>query len=200
MSDGDAARSRRLRRCAHAVWSSDSKKRRKVTGAILRFRHEFSRELLTALEKMAGELQHGIRKDSRRRGATAPVTRVIAREVMVRTPFFARILSQFWLFDTVLRDRAPAPELRNTDDEAMLFCEVRFPLTAGEARVAVVLDGIEGFEREEDGEPRWRWFATGSPLWWDRLKSAAPALRRAVFDGRGRDEIGCQPLPSKVPP
>ena len=128
------------------------------------------------------------------------VTRAIAREVMVRTPLFARILSQFWLFDTVLRDRAPAPELRNTDDEAMLFCEVRFPLTAGEARVAVVLDGIEGFEREEDGEPRWRWFAAGSPLWWDRLKSATPALRRAVFDGRGRDEIGCQPLPSKVPP
>ena len=137
----------------------------RFTGAILRFRHEFSRELLTALEQMAGELQHGIRKDSRKRGATASVTRGIAREVMVRTPFFARILSQFWLFDTVLRERAPAPELRNTDDEAMLFCEVRFPLTADEARVAVVLDGIAGFEREEDGEAHWRWFAAGSPLY-----------------------------------
>ena len=39
----------------------------RFTGAILRFRHEFSRDLLTALEQMAGELQHGIRKDSRRR-------------------------------------------------------------------------------------------------------------------------------------
>ena len=137
----------------------------RFTGAILRFRHELSRELLTALEKMAGELQDGIRSDSRKRGATAPVTRELAREVMVRTPLFARILSQFWMFDAVVRARASAPELRNTDDEAMLLCEVRFPLTADEARVAEVLDGIEGFEREEDGEPRWRWFATGSPLY-----------------------------------
>ena len=28
-----------------------------------------------------------------------------------------------------------------------------------------MLDRIEGFEREEDGEPRWRWFAAGSPLY-----------------------------------
>ena len=114
---------------------------------------------------MAGELQHGIRSDSRKRGATAPVTRELAREVMVRTPLFARILSQFWLFDAVVRARAPVPELRNTDDEAMLLCEERFPLTVDEARVAEALDGIDGFEREEDGEPRWRWFAAGSPLY-----------------------------------
>ena len=137
----------------------------RFTGAILRFRHELSRELLTALEKMAGELQDGIRKDSGKRGATAPVTRELAREVMVRTPLFARILSQFWLFDAVVRARAPAPELRNTDDEAMLLCEVRFPLNSDAPRVVYVLDGIEGFEREEDGEPRWRWFAAGSPLY-----------------------------------
>ena len=84
---------------------------------------------------------------------------------MVRTALFARILSQFWLFDAVVRARAPAPELRNTDDEAMLHCEVRLALTVDEAGVADVLDRIEGFEREEDGEPRWRWFAAGSPLY-----------------------------------
>ena len=53
--------------------------------------------------------------------------------------------------------------MRNTDDEAVLFCEVRFPLTGDETRVAAVLDGVEAFEREEDGEPRWRWLAPGSP-------------------------------------
>ena len=150
-------------RLAARVVSVNGKYR--FTGAILRFRHELSRELLTALEKMAGELQDGIRSDSRKRGATAPVTRELAREVMVRTPLFARILSQFWMFDAVVRTQAPAPELRNTDDEAMLLCEVRFPLTGDAARVAEVLDGIERSEREEDGEPRWRWFAAGSPLY-----------------------------------
>ena len=117
----------------------------------------------TRLRKVAARAF--IRSDSRKRGATAPVTRELAREVMVRTALFARILSQFWLFDAVVRARAPAPELCNTDDEAMLLCEVRFPLTADAARVAEVLDGIEGFEREEDGEPRWKWFAAGSPLY-----------------------------------
>ena len=92
------------------------------------------------------------------------MTRTVAREVMVRTPLFARILSQFWLFDAVAQAQAPAPEVRNTDDEAMVFCEARFPLTGDEARVAAVLDGIEEFEREEDGEPRWRWVAAGSPF------------------------------------
>ena len=135
----------------------------RFTGAVLHFRHELSQQLLTTFEKMAGELQREIRSDAGNRQA-APVTRVVAREVMVRTPLFARILSQFWIFDAVVQARAPAPELRNTDDEAMVFCEVRFPIEGDEARVAAVLDGIEGFEREEDGVARWRWFAAGFPL------------------------------------
>ena len=136
----------------------------RFTGAVLHFRHELSEQLLSAFEKMAGELQHNIRSDAGKGQTAAPVTRAVAREVMVRTPLFARILSQFWMFDAVVQARAPAPELRNTDDEAMVLCEVRFPLKGDEARVAAVLDGIEEFEREGDGVARWRWFAAGSPL------------------------------------
>ena len=134
----------------------------RFTGAILGFRHEFSQQLLTAFEKMAGELQRDVRSDAGKR--QAPVTRAVAREVMVRTPLFTRILSQLWMFDAVVQARAPAPELRNTDDEAIVFCEVRFPLKGDEAQVAAVLDGLEEFEREEDGVARWIWFAAGSPL------------------------------------
>ena len=136
----------------------------RFTGAVLRFRHELSQQLLSAFEEMAPQLQRDIRSDARKRHEKGAVTRAIAREVVVRSPLFARILSQFWLFDAVGQARAPAPALRNTDDEAMVFYEVRFPLKGDEARVAAVLDGIEEFEREEDGEPRWRWFAAGSPL------------------------------------
>ena len=136
----------------------------RFTGAVLRFRHELSQQLLSAFEEMAAQLQRDIRSDARKRHEKGAVTRAIAREVVVRSPLFARILSQFWLFDAVGQARAPALALRNTDDEAMVFCEVRFPLKGDEARVAAVLDGIEEFEREEDGEPRWRWFAAGSPL------------------------------------
>ena len=135
----------------------------RFTGAILRLRHELSQQLLTAFEKMAGEMQGAIRSDAREGREPAPVTPAVARQVMVRTPLFVRILSQFWMFDAVAQAQAPAPELRNTDDEAMVLCEVRFPLERDEAQVAAVLDGIEEFEREEDGELRWRWVAAGSP-------------------------------------
>ena len=136
----------------------------RFTGAILPFRYEMSRQLLTVLEKMAEDLEREMRDDARQQRATVPVTPEMAREVMVRTSFFARILSQLWTFDAVMQARAPAPELRNTDDEAIVLCEVRFPLKADEARVAAVLDEIEEFEREEDGDPCWRWLAPGSPL------------------------------------
>ena len=136
----------------------------RFTGAILPFRYEMSQQLLTALEKMTEDLEREMRNDARKQRATAPVTRKMAREVMVRTSIFARILSQLWMFDAVMQARAPAPELRNTDDEAIILCEVRFPLKADEVRVAAVLSGIEEFEREEDGDRCWRWLAPGSPL------------------------------------
>ena len=136
----------------------------RFTGAILRFRHELSQQLLEVFEKMAAEVQGAIRAEADEGHEAAPVTRAVAREVMVRTPLFPRILSQLWMFDAVGRARASGPELRNTDDEAVLFCEVRFPLAGDEARVAAVLDGVDAFEREEDGKPRWRWLAPGSPM------------------------------------
>lgn len=140
--------------------------KRYFTGAVLRLRHELSRELLEAFERMAGELERDIRKDTRRQGSKAPVTRAVAREVMLRTGPIALIVARFWLMDTVAQAHRPAPQVRNTDDEALLHCEVRFPLNGKRARVAVALDGIEALERddEEEDEAHWRWVAEGSPL------------------------------------
>ena len=104
----------------------------RFTSAVLRFRHELSQRLLAAFESMAEELERRMRGDARERQEAAPVTREMAREVVVHAPLFARTLSQFWLFDAAMQAEAPAPELRNTDDEAVLFCEVRFPLEGEE--------------------------------------------------------------------
>lgn len=35
-----------------------------------------------------------------------------------------------------------------------MLCAVRFPLEGERAKVASVLDGTDGFERNEEGEPR----------------------------------------------
>ena len=76
----------------------------------------------------------------------------------------APIFSRHWTIDTIMRLQAPLPELRNSDGEAIVFCEVRFPIAGDEAKVAAVLDGIEAFEREEDSEAHWFWLAPDSPF------------------------------------
>ena len=139
--------------------------KRYFTGAVLRLRHELSRELLKAFERMATELQRDIRKDTRRQGSTAPVTRAVAREAMLRAGPIAPLIARFWLMDTVAQAHRPAPQVRNTDDEALLHCEVRLPLNGDRARVAEALDGIEELERnDEEDEAHWRWVGAGSPL------------------------------------
>ena len=140
--------------------------KRYFTGAVLRLRHELSRELVEAFERMAGALERDIRKDTRRQGSKAPVTRAVAREVMLRAGPVAPLVARFWLMDMVVQAHRPAPQMRNTDDEALLHCEVRFPVNGDRARVAEALDGIEELERngEEDDEVHWRWAAQGSPL------------------------------------
>lgn len=81
--------------------------KRYFTGAVLRLRHTLSRELLEAFEKMAADLQRDIRTDTRRRGSMAPVTRAVARDVMLRAGPIAPIVARFWLMDMVAQAHAP---------------------------------------------------------------------------------------------
>ena len=134
------------------------------TGAILRFRHETSQHLLSTFDGMAKLLEQDIRQEARRRREEPPATLAEIREMMVFGQPGPQIITQFWLMDAILQAQASLPELHNTDDEVIVFCEVRFPITGGEADVAAVLDGIEGFERDEEGEPAWTWSVPGSPL------------------------------------
>ena len=139
--------------------------KRYFTGAVLRLRHELSRELLEAFERMAGELERDIRNDTRRQGSKAPVTRAVAREVMLLAGPIAPLVARFWLMDTVVQAHRPAPQMHNTDDEALLHCEVRFPVNGDQAWMIEALDEIEALERDgEEDEVHWRWVAAGSPL------------------------------------
>ena len=134
------------------------------TGAILRFRHELSQQFLSVFDEMAKELEEDIPEEAQRELGKGPAVRSAMREAMLGGGPGAQMFTQFWLLDTLLQAQAPLPELHNTDDEAIVFCEVRFPITGDEADVASVLDGTEGFERDEEGEPGWTWSVPGSPL------------------------------------
>ena len=70
-----------------------------VTGAVLRFRAETSRQLEWAFEEMASDLEAVIRESPEAPGKTAEELWVLARESLVVAPFFAPVLTQFWLVD-----------------------------------------------------------------------------------------------------
>ena len=145
------------------------------TGGVLRFRHEASNDALAAFDKLVKEVtrergkksRHVAGKRRKRRRRRSPAVPPLAREAIIRSLPSARILMRLWLADVVSQAQAPLPELRNTDDEAIVICEVHFPIIGDEARISAVLDGIEAFERAENGEPHWVWWAPGTPS--DRL-------------------------------
>ena len=141
--------------------------REHFTGGILRFRHEVSEELLSLFDKMAERMQEELREAAEETGDDAQIELEAVRRVIVHGLPCAPIFSQHWTIDAITQLRAPLPALRNSDNEAIVFSEVRFPVTGDEAEIAAVLDGIEALEREEEEEAHWVWLAPGSPF--DRM-------------------------------
>ena len=174
---------------------------RVFSAGALRFRHEASNSVLEAFDKLVKEARwpsgrksrraRGRRRKRRRRSsAVSPM----ARRAILRSLPCAEILMRFWLADVVSQAQAPLPELRNTDDETMVICEVRFPIIGDESRISAVLDGIETFDRDEDGEAQWIWWAPGTPSHrLARLRRGDPAAESENVFGNttlGHVEIG----------
>ena len=137
------------------------------TGGILPFRHEASQELLAVFDEMAERMKEELLEVAKETGDDSTVELESVRRLIVLGLPCAPIFSEHWTIDAVMRLQAPLPELRNSDNEAVVFSEVRFPVAGDEAKVAALLDGIEAFEREEGGEARWAWLSPGSPF--DRM-------------------------------
>ena len=132
------------------------------TGAVLRYHYDSANQVLEAFDRLVKQATRARRKASKRRRRTRVPT--APREEVIRQLPCAKIFTNFWLTESLYQALAPLPELRNTDDETMLFCEVSFPIVGDEAKVSALVDGIEGFERETEGVAAWRWCAVGSPL------------------------------------
>ena len=145
--------------------------KRVFTGAVLPFGPGATEHVLSAVDTLVKRANKEYRKKFRRAAPTGRKRRQRSaavppqiREEIIRSLPRAQIFTHFWVIDVLSRALAPLPELRNTDDEAMLFCKVRFPIVGDEGRISALLDGIEGFERAVDGKPYWRWNAPGSPM------------------------------------
>lgn len=127
-----------------------------LTGVMLRFDHELSREFLSGFDEICSKLEQDIRSECRETGEEPPSSSEV-REAVARQAPCALMLSEFWLCDTILGSRAPMPEVQNADGDPIMFCETRFPVAGDSAGVAAALDAIEEFERDKAGAPRWTW-------------------------------------------
>lgn len=132
------------------------------TGAVLRFRYDAAKHVLRAFDELLKEAIRARRKSSKRKRRRGRPAAALRDELVHHLPL-ARVLTHFWLTDLLSQVMAPLPELRNTDDEALVLCEVRFPIVGDEATVSALMDGIEGFERDSESAGHWGWRAPGSP-------------------------------------
>lgn len=156
---------------------------RLFTGALLHLPREAADDVLGAIDEMVKRAHREVRKQLRRsdgsprrlrrRSRTVPS---VSREEILSILPLAQILSHFWLIGALERAQAPLPELRNTHDEPLVLCELRFPIIGDEAEISNVLDGLEAFERAGDDEAHWRWLSIGAPS-------------RSVSQGRKRHPV-----------
>ena len=140
-----------------------------LTGAILVLGHEASRELLSAIDEVCRELERNVRRECRKTGETPPPPSVV-RKMLLREASLAPMFTEYWLSEIIVRTRAPMPTVQNADGEPVMFCEARFPVEGDAAGLAAALDGIEGFERDEEGGRRWTWLAPKG----ERRRAAPP--------------------------
>ena len=162
-----------------------------ITGAVLHFRYEAGNQVLSGFDRIvkkeSRQLGRRFRHRSRRRGKRrrpSPEIPPVEREAIVRGLPCAQMLAQVWLLDTVSQALAPMPELRNTDDEPLVFCEVRFPILGDIGKISAALDGIETLERVTDAEAQWAWHAPGSPSQRAaRYKRGNPTAKTSIISG-----------------
>ena len=144
---------------AHARISYQSENRSKAT-----IPRDPNGYLLSVFDEMAEQMKEELLEAAEETGDESPIELESVRRLIVLGLPCAPIFSRHWTVDTIMQLQAPLPELRNSDNEAIVFCEVRFPVAGDEVTVAAVLDEIEAFERVEDDEADWVWLAPGSPF------------------------------------
>ena len=159
------------------------------TGGMLLLPRHMTDDVLSTVDEMAKRLRKGLRKEAKKQGEQAEIKDRDVREMLLSGSIVCRLFTQAWLIDALGQAQAPMPEIRNTDGDEIVFSEVRFPIRGDAAQLATVLDGIDGFERDEPNELRWTWHGRGSPS--QRMsQDRQEGLTFRSEDGAGRTSLG----------
>ncbi len=158
------------------------------TGGMLLLPHKASGTFLSVFNETAKDVRAGLRREAKKQGENPAITSEEVEELLLdsRGPC---LLTQVWLIDALTQINAPPPEMRNTDGDAILFSEVRFPISGDEAEVAATVDGIENVERNAPAEASWTWHGGSSPSQPIAARKHEGLTLQSVVDG-GRTSLG----------
>ncbi len=104
--------------------------------------------------------------------------------------FADRLCFHGWLKGLLDAARRPLPTLHNTDGDPLLPSSARLPIADGAAKeIERRMDGLAGWEREEDEEPQWTWKKTPTDPMGTVLGSARLAKDALVVDTNSRERM-----------
>lgn len=131
------------------------------TGSILHFPYEVADELLSGIGEMVKRLKKKVRQEVKKHGDYSNFDDSDIREMLLGTS--AHLFTRIWLIDVLNCAFDPPPEIRNSDDDEIVFTEVRFPITGKQSEIAAHLNEVGEFEQDAPDELKWTWHGKGRP-------------------------------------
>ena len=129
---------------------------------IMHYSREVAEEIKAAIEGLirTQKWQHlnRLRKQRRKLSAKLHLSRKEALKTLTSAPLF----TYAWLYEQIVTSQVTLPDFRNTDEESIIFSEVRFPIVGDRADVIAALDEAADFERA-DKEAGWYWLESIDP-------------------------------------
>lgn len=158
------------------------------TGGMLLLSHGASDQFMAMLDDMTKSFRNKLRREAKKQGESADIS-PDAVKAMIMEEVGPRLLTQAWLADALQRTLAPMPEMRNSDGDAILFSEVRFPIKGDAAELAAIIDAMDDVDRDMPDAPTWTWHGQGSPS--QRMAATdSSGLTLQTRDDGGRTSLG----------
>jgi hypothetical protein len=171
-----------------------------IGGGLLPFHHDLGEDVLKSLRQAFREARKDTAKRAQKHGYHADVaeaTDILTETVMLKAA--APLFTGAWLGDALDRALNPRmPELRNSEDDELLFTTVRYPLAPGATHDAVraVLGNQAALQQESDAF--WNWLDDNRSARAQRAKPSSPGRRLLTTTGDGRLVLGNVELTDKA--
>ena len=138
--------------------------RTQISGGVLAFEHDTAEAFIEAIRRFDSLSSEEKREFAESNGKDFDEASFSELSLTQRLRAINTLFTTFWLADAIERVQAPnIPDLRNTDGDALMQCQARYPLTAGTTGddIRAVLQARPEFR--PTSTTSWSWVAPGKP-------------------------------------